>query len=304
MTFSLLVISPVFEEADRIRTLLDSITVQHDVDVEFVIVDSGSGDDTLRILQNHPRERLTILSFETNLGITANWTRAIMAAIKKFPSTSHVMMLAGDDAVGANFFKEIFSISTRVDATDKILVPNFKQKKATSGGSSEWIGVLPKLRKPTLFSLAYNWEWGHVCYAVVPKKFMTSSYLQSLESGNVAFDWLVASEALAYEWIFCPRANYFKHLKGISHDSLYYEEHKHSGPNEPSLESSLSQRIFQALALPFVQSIELLRLCKPKLQDLSRFQQIKWLLVVFTGRSLDHARRLVRLVSSLELPRS
>lgn len=294
MNASLLVVCPVFNEADRIGTLVESIAKKSQYEIEFVIVDSGSTDGSSEILERQAGENFTFIHFEDNLGITSNWARAINSAMNRFESSSHVMMLGGDDTLGEGFFDEIFSNLSKADSGEKVLVPDFLKQGRVEEGHLRWVRVLPKLAKPGFFSFALNWEWAHVCYGVFPAKFMEQNYLPCLDSGSVAFDWLVANEALDFDWEFCTSAKYFKFNKQLSYESSYYMDSGRSGQNSEKPRNRFFRRITHLAALPLIQTIELARLSKSQVLRMATFRQIEWLALLLLGRSLDHFRKLLR----------
>lgn len=71
----------VYDGARTLRRCLDSVAAQTQADLEIIVVDDASADNTLRLLQqwqaDHPRVPLTILRNETNLGLTRSLLKGV-----------------------------------------------------------------------------------------------------------------------------------------------------------------------------------------------------------------------------------
>lgn len=69
MTFpAVSVIIPTFRRAHAIRGCLDSVLAQTEQDIEVIVVDDCSGDDTERVVTNPHDPRVRFIGHETNLG--------------------------------------------------------------------------------------------------------------------------------------------------------------------------------------------------------------------------------------------
>jgi len=86
---------PAYNDSAFLPTSIESVLAQSFVDFELIVSDDGSTDDTARIVRRYCRDdrRVLLLSDQPNIGMTANWNRALRAACGKF-----VMKLDADDA--------------------------------------------------------------------------------------------------------------------------------------------------------------------------------------------------------------
>jgi glycosyltransferase involved in cell wall biosynthesis len=86
-TVSILI--PTYEGARHIGAALDSVLSQDGVDLEIIITDDNSRDDTLAIVGAYRDPRIRVERSPVNLGAEANWNRALGLArgpyIKLFP---------------------------------------------------------------------------------------------------------------------------------------------------------------------------------------------------------------------------
>ncbi|MGH7413149.1 MAG: glycosyltransferase family 2 protein [Candidatus Rokuibacteriota bacterium] len=73
---------PTYNGSEFLRQALDSALAQTVADVEVVVVDDGSTDDTYTIAQGCARgdPRLRVMRNQTNLGLTGNWNQCVRQA--------------------------------------------------------------------------------------------------------------------------------------------------------------------------------------------------------------------------------
>jgi hypothetical protein len=70
----------VYNGAAYLREAVESILSQTYTDFEFIVVDDGSNDDSLQILQSYVDRRLRILRSERNVGLTVSLNKGLDAA--------------------------------------------------------------------------------------------------------------------------------------------------------------------------------------------------------------------------------
>lgn len=78
------VVMPVYNGARFLRQAIESVLGQTFSDLEFLIVDDGSTDDTRGIVQSYRDKRIRLLVNDRNLGITESLNKGITAASGKF----------------------------------------------------------------------------------------------------------------------------------------------------------------------------------------------------------------------------
>ena len=87
------VIVPVYNGEQTIKRALDSVFAQAFSDFEVIVVDDGSSDSTLALVEQYTDERLTIIKSDTNLGAAAARNQGIAAAKGR-----RIAFLDSDDA--------------------------------------------------------------------------------------------------------------------------------------------------------------------------------------------------------------
>jgi len=74
------VVMSVYNGARYVRQAIDSILNQTFTDLELIVVNDGSTDDTARILASYTDERLVLLENESNIGLTRSLNKALRIA--------------------------------------------------------------------------------------------------------------------------------------------------------------------------------------------------------------------------------
>lgn len=74
------VLMPTYNGAKHIRTAIDSVLSQTFSDFELLIVNDGSGDDTLKVINSYNDNRIRIVTNEVNIGITKSLNRGLKEA--------------------------------------------------------------------------------------------------------------------------------------------------------------------------------------------------------------------------------
>jgi glycosyltransferase involved in cell wall biosynthesis len=118
------VILPTYNRAATIQSAVASVLAQDYLDIELLIVDDGSKDNTLDVLAQIPDQRIRILRHETNRGAAAARNTAIRAASGKYIAlvdsddqwlpgklTRQVAVMDAHPEVGASFTAYILEVS-------------------------------------------------------------------------------------------------------------------------------------------------------------------------------------------------
>jgi glycosyltransferase involved in cell wall biosynthesis len=74
------VLMPVYNGERYLRQAMDSILNQSVEDYEFLIINDGSTDRTLEILQSYKDPRIKVINNEGNIGLTAFLNRGLKIA--------------------------------------------------------------------------------------------------------------------------------------------------------------------------------------------------------------------------------
>lgn len=79
------VVMPAYNAAKYIDKAIASVLNQSDIDLELIVINDGSTDNTLEVLNHYSQyENITILDNETNLGVSATRNKGIAIAKGKY----------------------------------------------------------------------------------------------------------------------------------------------------------------------------------------------------------------------------
>lgn len=93
------IVTAVYNGEKTLQRLIDSISVQKEADIEFIIIDGGSSDNTVSII----KENKSVIDYwisEPDKGIYDAWNKGIVAA-----SGDWIMFLGCDDVLMPNALK-------------------------------------------------------------------------------------------------------------------------------------------------------------------------------------------------------
>ncbi|MFT4524158.1 MAG: biofilm PGA synthesis N-glycosyltransferase PgaC [Bacteroidia bacterium] len=114
------VVSPVKNEAKYIKHTLDSVAAQTEKPNEWIIVDDGSTDNTLAILQEYSAKHdwIKVLESKTQLEARSGGSKVVRAFNKGFRAiTDHsydfIVKLDGDLALPENYFETVIKTFTQ-----------------------------------------------------------------------------------------------------------------------------------------------------------------------------------------------
>ena len=86
------VLIPTYNGTRDIRAAVDSVLSQQGVDLEVIVVDNHSTDDTIELVEAYRDPRISVFRNPTNLGAERNWNRALELA-----TGTYVKLLPQDD---------------------------------------------------------------------------------------------------------------------------------------------------------------------------------------------------------------
>jgi glycosyltransferase involved in cell wall biosynthesis len=89
-TVSILI--PTYNGAPYIVPAIESVLGQHEVDLEIIVVDDNSTDDTVAIVRSYDDPRVRLYQNAENLGAEGNWNRALGLA-----RGTYIKLLPQDD---------------------------------------------------------------------------------------------------------------------------------------------------------------------------------------------------------------
>ena len=128
---------PAYNNRDVIEKTIDSILNQTYTNIELVIVDDNSKDDTYEILKKIDDDRVRILRNEQNLGMVGNWNKCVRETKGEL-----VKLVCADDILVPESIEKEVDYITRdpnivMTINDSILIDSNDKK----------IGVFPRYRK-------------------------------------------------------------------------------------------------------------------------------------------------------------
>lgn len=102
---------PVYNGADHIAEAIRSVLDQTHSDLELVVCDNASTDDTLAVVARFEDPRIRVVTSDTNIGAGANWNRCLREA-----ASDIVKILCADDVMlPAMIERELVAISSDDD---------------------------------------------------------------------------------------------------------------------------------------------------------------------------------------------
>ena len=134
------IIVPVYNSAPYLNRCLDSIVNQTLSDIEILIVDDGSTDDSKLIIEQYAEKdnRIHVTYFKTNSGVSIARNHAIKNATGEF-----IGFVDSDDYVDNNYFEELYSYSPEYDVIRGIRVIN----KENRHGKNKYGCIIPSIIK-------------------------------------------------------------------------------------------------------------------------------------------------------------
>lgn len=102
-------IVPVFNKEEHIRGCLNSLISQDTDDIEIIVIDDGSSDDTPKILKEY--EDKIVLKTKSNAGVSAARNDGILLAKGKY-----TICIDADDYVEKDYASSVYGIAEKFDA--------------------------------------------------------------------------------------------------------------------------------------------------------------------------------------------
>ncbi len=92
---------PAYNSAVYIKKTIESILDQNYKNIELVVVDDCSKDDTVEIVKNIEDPRMRLVQNEKNLGMTGNWNKCLTEA-----KGDYIKLVCADDILYADSIKK------------------------------------------------------------------------------------------------------------------------------------------------------------------------------------------------------
>ncbi len=96
---------PTYNRAEFLKTAIESCLVQKYINIEVLIIDGGSTDNTESVVKSYKDSRIVYTKNEINIGMMGSWNRSIQLAKGKY-----IVILGDDDILHSNFISETMKI--------------------------------------------------------------------------------------------------------------------------------------------------------------------------------------------------
>ena len=103
---------PAYNNAGYIQETIESILNQTYKNIELVVVDDNSKDNTADVIRNIPDERIRLYQNEQNLGMSGNWNRCL-----ELVTGDYVKLICADDLLARDCIeKEVGALIAHPEA--------------------------------------------------------------------------------------------------------------------------------------------------------------------------------------------
>lgn len=143
------VIMPTYNGAEHLRAAIDSVLSQQGVDLELIITDNKSRDDTVAIAEAYADPRIRVVPNPENLGPQGNWNKGLSLA-----TGTYVKVLPQDDLIApgglaaqiavleadkAEEIALVFGARTIVDPDNRIVMKRGLGRRKTGRVPAKWL---------------------------------------------------------------------------------------------------------------------------------------------------------------------
>lgn len=125
------IVIPVYNREDLVKEAIESALAQTYDNVEIVIVDNCSTDNTWGVISSYSSKKIRAFKNETNIGPVLNWKRGV-----ELSKGEYVKLLFSDDLISNNFIEESLAIFDEDVAF--VISPIKKIKKEELGNESPY----------------------------------------------------------------------------------------------------------------------------------------------------------------------
>lgn len=195
------VTSTVFNQAEYVEQMLESVTAQTMKVNAHIVVDDGSTDGSLEILRAYAAEHdhVRVLSV-TNRGMPAARNAALIA----LPWwCTYVVTLDGDDWINPTFARTCIR-ALLDDPTAQVVIPSIVRHISPDDVRDP---EQPAVQHP---SLSEMWEWCHAYSCAMFKKpvLVETGGFHSAMSGDCDWDMWIDIVARGYRFAYAPAAEF------------------------------------------------------------------------------------------------
>lgn len=207
------VIVPVYNEEQYLDECLESLKKQTLDGIEFIVIDDGSSDNSLQIMQKYAQDDKRFRIFHQDnkgVGKTRNWGM-------KQAKGKYIGFVDGDDFISENYFEKLFEKAEKYNAEVSV-VTDFKwiigeemHNRPLLKHSHVQTGKMSDL----LFLIGTS---GQQVDKIYKKSFLEKYHIQSLEQGFVYED----------EWFSTLVCLFTKSVVAVEGATYYYRQSEDS----------------------------------------------------------------------------
>ncbi|MBP3688189.1 MAG: glycosyltransferase [Alphaproteobacteria bacterium] len=222
------VVVPVYNTEKYLSQCLDSLKKQTLHEIEFIVIDDGSTDNSYQIMQEYAKQDKRFKIFQQiNQGVGKTRNRGMELA-----KGEYIGFVDSDDYVSPNYFEKLYNVSVKYDA-DVGIMPNVMKFSENHIESS----IYPYFRFTFIedFSFLIG-DAGQQWDKIYKKSFLDKHNIQSLED-RIWFE---------DEWFSTLVALYAKRV-AMTDETIYFYRYNPNGISARQ-ERSLEE-IFRGLAL-------------------------------------------------------
>ena len=114
------IVIPVYNRADMVKEAIDSALAQTYENIEIIVVDNCSTDDTWCVITSYDTPLLKVYKNDKNIGPVLNWKKGIELSKGKY-----IKLLFSDDKISDNYIEESLKLFTHDTAF--VLSPHVTQ---------------------------------------------------------------------------------------------------------------------------------------------------------------------------------
>ncbi len=223
---------PTYNNEKTIQQTIESVVSQSYKNMEILIIDDASSDQTLSIVENIHDTRIRVIENEKNLGMVANWNKCIHEA-----SGEYIKLLCADDILYADAIRiEVAILRKHKDVTlveSNTRLINDEYKPIGAFNRFPWFGKMDGKRLAKT-SLMLNNFFGAPCANMFRKKdAMAVGGFDEKFTYILDFDLWVSLASIGKVYIlpvalhgFMVRQNSNTDQMINSNQDVYVEEHK------------------------------------------------------------------------------
>ncbi len=224
------VIIPVYNREKYIKNCLEVITNQTYKDLEIIIVNDGSSDNSINIINTFTDERIKLIHHEKNQGLSAARNTGIDNATGKY-----IHFMDDDDEVNPEFYKYLITASEKHQADVSVCSLIIQYRLSNSLKYGKEIVVSDTVEKfKTSHMMRHGYVWRYLFKTdFIQKNNLNFEYGRFCEDGIFSFmaifyaNKVVTVPKAVYNYTDTPNSITNKTKTNEAHRKKYQEDHEY-----------------------------------------------------------------------------